>query len=115
MAEALALLTQGLRDIDLAVPLSGHRFLVFLPHTGHAGSVVVADRLRTHIRALTAVSGVTASVGISSFEGFAGPSTQVTFGTMMKAATEAVQKAQAEGGDRVETGQIIRKSRVSMG
>jgi diguanylate cyclase (GGDEF)-like protein len=122
LGETLGLLVAGVRDIDVAVPLGDSRFVVFLPHTPRSGALVVAGRLRERVKALQAFpGGVTASVGVAVAEPPAGkaPSTsgrgghsqagttqsQVSFGGLLKDASEALRRAQAAGGDRVEAAQ----------
>jgi len=106
LAEILRRLTESLRDIDLAVPFAEGRFIVFLPHTPYAGAMVVAERLLQRVKEVEAVpEGLTASLGLAVFEPAAlkGQS-QVSFGTLMKEAGDALRRAQASGGDRVEGG-----------
>ncbi len=106
LAETLKLLVSGVRDIDVAVPVAEGRFVVFLPHTGHDGGLVVAERLRDKLKAQHPVPDMTVSLGMAVFDPGAGrpkDQTQVSFGNLMKDAGEALRKAQAAGGDRVET------------
>jgi diguanylate cyclase (GGDEF)-like protein len=120
LAETLGLLVAGVRDIDVAVPLGDSRFVVFLPHTPRSGALVVAGRLRERVKALQSFPDMTASVGVAVAEPPAGkpspqgkgghsPSgttqSQVSFGGLMKDASEALRRAQAAGGDRVEAAQ----------
>lgn len=103
LAEMLGLLSGGVRDIDVIVPTADGRFVAFLPHTPKAGAVVVAERLRQRVKTLAPLPNITASMGLSVFE----PSpvrgqTQVSFGNLMKDASEALRKAQSAGGDRIE-------------
>ncbi|WP_163782279.1 diguanylate cyclase [Myxococcus vastator] len=108
LAEALGLLVSGVRDIDVAVPLSDSRFVVFLPHTPRSGALVVGQRLRELIKSLTAFEGASASVGVAVSEPppgrgpVAGALAQVSFGSLLKEAGEALRRAQAAGGDWVE-------------
>jgi diguanylate cyclase (GGDEF)-like protein len=108
LAEALGLLVAGVRDIDVAVPFSDSRFVVFLPHTPRSGALVVAERLRERVKSLRGLAGTSASVGVAVSEppaGKAPPSgggAQVSFGGLLKEAGEALRRAQAAGGDRVE-------------
>lgn len=103
LTEALRIVSKAVRDIDLAVPFSEGRYLVFLPHTPREGAQVVAARIRERLAKLEALPGVTASVGLSAYEPGPGHAdAQVSFGALMKDATEALRKAQAAGGDRVE-------------
>jgi diguanylate cyclase (GGDEF)-like protein len=118
LGETLGLLVAGVRDIDVAVPLGDSRFVVFLPHTPRSGALVVAGRLRERVKALQVLPDMTASVGVAVAEPPAGkaptgkghaPSgttqSQVSFGGLMKDASEALRRAQSAGGDRVEAAQ----------
>lgn len=122
LAETLKLLVSGVRDIDVAVPVAEGRFVVFLPHTGHDGGLVVAERLRDKLKAQHPVPDMTVSLGMAVFDPGAGrpkDQTQVSFGNLMKDAGDALRKAQAAGGDRVETHEPRPPSgprdRISMG
>jgi diguanylate cyclase (GGDEF)-like protein len=102
LAEMLGLLSGGVRDIDVIVPTTEGRFVAFFPHTPKVGVLVVAERMRQRVRTLARLPNMSVSMGLSVFE----PSpvrgqTQVSFGNLMKEASEALRKAQAEGGDRV--------------
>ncbi|MDY7230444.1 response regulator [Hyalangium rubrum] len=103
LAEMLGLLSGGVRDIDVIVPTADGRFVAFLPHTPRTGALVVAERLRMRVKTLAPLPNISVSIGLSVFE----PSpvrgqTQVSFGNLMKDASEALRKAQAAGGDRIE-------------
>jgi len=114
LAEALAVVTRCVRDIDLAVPFSDERFLVFLPHTAREGALIVAGRLRDQLSRLGSLPDSTASVGVAAFE--PGLSRQqVSFGTLMKDATEALRRAQAGGGNAVEASEKKSRDRISLG
>jgi diguanylate cyclase (GGDEF)-like protein len=102
LAEMLGLLSGGVRDIDVIVPATEGRFVAFFPHTPKAGALVVAERMRQRVKTLARLPNMSVSMGLSVFE----PSpvrgqTQVSFGNLMKDASEALRKAQAEGGDRL--------------
>jgi diguanylate cyclase (GGDEF)-like protein len=102
LAEMLGLLSGGVRDIDVIVPATEGRFVAFFPHTPKAGALVVAERMRQRVKTLARLPNMSISMGLSVFE----PSpvrgqTQVSFGNLMKDASEALRKAQAEGGDRL--------------
>ncbi|HSP79577.1 MAG TPA: response regulator, partial [Myxococcaceae bacterium] len=76
---------------------------IFLPHTPYEGALVVAERLRQRVKEVEAVEGLTASLGLAVFEPSAAKGqAQVSFGSLMKEAGEALRRAQAEGGDRIE-------------
>ena len=103
LAETLGLIAGGVRDIDVIVPATEGKFVAFLPHTPRMGALVVAERLRQRVRTLSRLPNLSVSMGLSVFE----PTpvrgqTQVSFGNLMKDASEALRKAQADGGDRVE-------------
>lgn len=114
LTEALSLITRGVRDIDLAVPFSEGRFLVFLPHTPRDGAVVVAVRARERLAKMEKGRGITSSIGIASFE--PGPNMPpVSFGSLMKDATEALRKAQLSGGNKIEGAARVKRDRISIG
>jgi diguanylate cyclase (GGDEF)-like protein len=95
-------ISEGLRDIDVAVPFAEGRFIIFLPYTPHEGAMVVAERLRQRVKQVESVQGLTASLGVAVFEPSAAKGqAQVSFGSLMKEAGEALRRAQSEGGDRV--------------
>ena len=103
LAEMLGLLSGGVRDIDVIVPTAEGRFVAFFPHTPKTGALVVAERLRQRVKTLAPLPNISVSMGLAVFE----PSpvrgqTQVSFGNLMKDASEALRKAQASGGDRLQ-------------
>jgi diguanylate cyclase (GGDEF)-like protein len=105
LAEILRKLSEGLRDIDLAVPFAEGRFIVFLPHTPYEGAMIVAERLLQRVKEVESVPGLTASLGLAVFEPAAVKGqAQVSFGTLMKEAGDSLRRAQAAGGDRIEGG-----------
>jgi diguanylate cyclase (GGDEF)-like protein len=117
-AEVLQALSGLTRDIDLLMPFGGDKYLVFLPHTPRAGCMTVAKRVVGKLKRLDAFPGGTASVGVASYDPKLEPRAQVSFGALVREATAALKKAQAEGGDRVvapESQPLPRKSRISMG
>lgn len=114
VAEALGAVTRCTRDIDLALPFGDERFLVFLPHTPRSGALVVAGRLRDHLATLKTLPEATASVGVATFEPGVDAKSQVSFGSLMKDATEALKKAQAAGGNAVEAGEKKSRDRISL-
>jgi len=61
--EVLVLLTRSVRDIDLVIPFSENRFLVFLPHTPRDGAVVVASRMHAQVARARASRGSPARSG----------------------------------------------------
>ncbi|RKH56288.1 diguanylate cyclase [Corallococcus llansteffanensis] len=106
LAEALGLLTAGVRDIDVVVPFAESRFVAFLPHTPRSGARVVAERLRERMPSLKTLPGATASVGVAVSEPSSGGKglTQgagLSFGGLLREAGEALRRAQMGGGDSV--------------
>lgn len=116
LAEAFGTVVKGTRDIDLCAPFGDEKFLVFLPHTPRDGALVVAGRLREALTKLQGLPHSTASIGVASFEPSGAPTTaQVSFGSLMKDATEALKRAQAAGGNRVDAGGKKSRDRISLG
>lgn len=114
LAETLNAITSGLRDIDLAMPSSQDRLLVFLPHTPRDGALTVANRIRGRVAKMKGVKDATCSIGIASFAG--GPTkAQISLGTLMKDASEALKRAQAAGGDKAEAAEVVKRDRISIG
>jgi two-component system, cell cycle response regulator len=111
LGEVLGVLAGQLRDIDLAVPFAGERFVVLMPHTRGAGGLTVARRLCARIRAHAGPVRVTASAGVCSHPGGG----SVSFGALVKRAAEALARARSAGGDRAELSDPPRRDRISMG
>lgn len=112
LADLLGLVKASLRDIDLAVPFADERLVVLMPHTGADGAVRVARRLCAKIRDRTGAPLLTASAGVASH---AGDGT-VSFGGLVKRAGEALARARAQGGDRAESADPLKKrDRISIG
>jgi len=112
LAELLGVVTRTLRDIDLAVPFADERIVVMMPHTGADGGLRVARRLCAAIRDHAGAPWVTASVGVASH---AGDGT-VSFGALVRRAGAALARARAEGGDRAEPADPVKKrDRISIG
>ncbi len=104
--ESLEVLSALLRDIDVAMPFAGDKFLLFLPHTPLRGATVVAGRVVEKLSRLEALPGGTASVGVACFEPRPNSKEkdqpQVSFGSLVREATAALKRAQAAGGARFE-------------
>ncbi len=112
LAELLGLVTGSLRDIDLAVPFSGERLLVLMPHTKADGALGVARRLCAKIRDRAGAPRLTASAGVATHGGDG----TVSFGGLVKRAGEALARARAGGGDRAEPAEPVKKrDRISIG
>ncbi len=118
LGEALSVITRGIRDIDLAIPSGENRFLIFLPHTPRAGALFVASRLQDRLGRLTLMAGATVSVGVAAYEPSStasGVDAQIGFGVLMREVTEALARALAAGGNRVEaSGEKKKPDRISL-
>ncbi|MFY3744069.1 GGDEF domain-containing protein [Anaeromyxobacter sp. Red801] len=112
LAEVLGLLAASVRDIDLAAPFAGERFVVLMPHTRAEGGLQVARRLCARIRERGAGEGITVSAGVAGHDGGG----TVSFGGLVKRAAEALTRARAAGGDRAEPADPPRpRDRIVMG
>jgi len=110
LGEMLALVVGGVRDIDLPLLYDAERLLVFMPHTDALGARTVAQRLVRRARSHPA--GITASVGVSSFDGEG----TMSFSTLVRGAADALVQAQGRGGDQAEQGTgKPRRERASKG
>ncbi len=112
LGELLGVVTGSLRDIDAAAPFAGERFIVMMPHTKAEGAMRVARRLCAKIRDRAEPPKLTASIGVAAH---AGDGT-VSFAALVKRAGEALARARAQGGDRVEAADPVKKrDRISIG
>jgi len=103
LASLLRHIASSVRDIDLAVPSSEGRFLVFLSHTPREGARTAATRIVQRVAKLELKPQVTVSIGLACYE--PGPENdKVSFGALMREAAESLKRAQREGGGRVEGG-----------
>ena len=99
--EALEVVTGAVREIDVSASLGDGRLMLFLPHTTRDGALRVAGRVRDGLaQRLSSLPGATISVGVAAYEPGA-PVRQVSFGSLMKDASEALRRAQAAGGNAV--------------
>lgn len=99
LAEALAIVTAALREIDLAVPFPDERIAVLLPLTSRAGALGVASRILNRVRHAETPLHMTLSAGVASHdEKDEGP---VSFASLLRGAAEALSRARAAGGDQV--------------
>lgn len=115
-SEALEGLSVLLRDIDVAMPFADDKYLLFLPHTPLKGCTVVAGRVVERLSKLDSFQNGTVSVGVASFDPMVNPKEQVSFGGLVRQATEALKKAQEAGGNRFFAPEPPKKkNRISMG
>jgi len=100
LVRAGALVSESLREIDIAARYGGEEFAVILPETSRAGAAVVADRIRRHLAADFARRrsgpGVTLSAGVAGYPEDAGTAEE-----MIRRADEALYRAKADGKNRV--------------
>lgn len=116
-AESLEVLSALLRDIDVAMPFGEDKYLLFLPHTPLKGATVVAERVVQKLKALETFPNGTVSVGVASHDPGVAKRDQVSFGGLVREATDAMKRAQEAGGDRFDAPVVARpkKNRISMG
>jgi PleD family two-component response regulator len=116
--EASLAIHKVIRDIDLTVPFADDKYLVLLPHTPRDGAMIVASRLQAQLSKLASFEGGTASAGVASYEPKSWTKDHVSFGGLMREATEALLKAQANGGGQIEGAAMAPKTkrdRISIG
>lgn len=102
-AEVLEVLSSIIRDVDIAMPFSDDRFLLFLPHTPRVGAGVVAGRVVERLKSLSSFPRCTASAGVACFEPAPGAErSQVSFAALVREAGEGLTRAFAAGGNRAE-------------
>jgi len=110
LGELLALDAGTVRDIDLPLLYNEERLLVFMPHTSGRGALEVARRVVHRVRSHPA--DLTVSAGVSTFDGEG----TMSFSTLVRAASDALLRAQTGGGDRADhAGGRAPRDRVSMG
>lgn len=121
-AEALEGLSVLLRDIDVAMPFASDKYLLFLPHTPLQGCRVVAGRVVERLSKLDSFQNGTVSVGVASFDPAVKPKEQVSFGGLVREASEALKLAQQAGGNRFQAPELPppppkkkKRDRISMG
>jgi diguanylate cyclase (GGDEF)-like protein len=95
---------RSLRDTDLAVQYSPERVILLMPHTDLQGALVVTGRICDRVARATLqhedqVLRPTISAGVS---GAGAASREFSFGELVKHAQQALERAAAAGGNRVE-------------
>ncbi len=101
LAQVVELLKAESRSSDFLGRLPDDRLLTVVPHTGAAGTEVMAERILAgardlEFRAGDRTLGVTLSIGFSYNEG----NDTMFFDALLEAADEALDDAQSQGGDR---------------
>jgi diguanylate cyclase (GGDEF)-like protein len=98
LASAQELLARNLRETDLVSAFHPGSWVVFLPHTPAEGALTVAERLREKVTGLERTF-LTASAGVAVH--IPGEKVgELSFGTLYRAATDALAQARGEGGGR---------------
>jgi PleD family two-component response regulator len=123
-SECIAGISELIRDIDVAMPFAEDKYLVFLPHTPRAGAGIVAERIVKKLATIPSFEKGTASVGLASFDPKLDPKATVSFGSLVREASQALKRAQESGGNKVEAPALPeqpaeapkpKKNRISMG
>ena len=94
---------QSARGEDFVGRLGGDEFLLVLPQTDSAGSLITAERIKKKLDSMELVAStgerldfITYSMGIASY-----PASAETKDELIRAADEAMYRAKKAGGDRV--------------
>ncbi len=95
-------LVRDIRDIDIPVLFAEQKILVVMPHTPIEGAVVVADRIREHVKKIKPPSSLTqlalsVSVAVASTAG----GEETSFGKIVQQAMRGLEEAAIKGGDLV--------------
>lgn len=94
-------LREAIRVDDVAARWGGEEFLVLLPHTGAAGGLLVAERIRLGIADAEPIDGnVTASIGLAVLRDGAD--------LLLREADHALYEAKADGRNRTNVAGLTR-------
>ncbi len=102
LSRMVHLLTESLREEDVATRYGGEEFTVTLPATSKTGAAVVAERARQSIESGLACDadqpgGLTVSIGVATF-----PADAIETAELIRRADRALYSAKARGKNRVE-------------
>ncbi|HET19614.1 MAG TPA: GGDEF domain-containing protein, partial [Chromatiales bacterium] len=98
LRQAAATLLRAVRDSDLVARIGDSRFALALPHCAAEDALRVGERCHQAIEGLWPFGmQVTASVAVASFN----PDLDVDFDTLLARTCRTVDRARAEGRDRV--------------
>jgi len=96
LVKTASLMTQSLREVDIAARYGGEEFALILPDTPRLGALVVADRIRKrvdeHFRRRKGGPTVTMSGGVATF-----PDDASDLEQLIKRADEGLYRSKAEG------------------
>jgi diguanylate cyclase (GGDEF)-like protein len=104
LVELAEIMRRSVRDVDILVRYGGDEFVVILPESTVDTARMVAERLRRSInnhdflRRASGKARLTASIGIAGF-----PDHAKTKQELVKKADEAMYRAKAAGGNRIQT------------
>jgi diguanylate cyclase (GGDEF)-like protein len=100
LMKAASLMTQSLREVDIAARYGGEEFALILPDTPRMGAFVVADRIRKrveeHFRRRKGGPAVTLSGGVATF-----PDDAADLEQLIKRADEGLYRSKGDGKNRV--------------
>jgi two-component system cell cycle response regulator len=100
LVKAASLMTQSLREVDIAARYGGEEFALILPDTPRMGAFVVADRIRKrvdeHFRRRKGGPVVTMSGGVATF-----PDDAADLEQLIKRADEGLYRSKSNGKNRV--------------
>ena len=100
LMKSATLVSESLREIDIAARYGGEEFAVILPDTPRTGAFVVADRIRRrveeHFRRRKEGPRVTLSGGVATF-----PDDAADLEQLITRADEALYRSKAQGKNRV--------------
>jgi diguanylate cyclase (GGDEF)-like protein len=100
LMKAASLVTESLREIDIAARYGGEEFALILPDTPRTGAFVVADRIRLriheHFKRKRGSFPVTVSGGVATF-----PEDGTEPDDLVKRADEGLYRSKAEGKNRI--------------
>ena len=100
LTKVASLMTQSLREVDIAARYGGEEFALILPDTPRMGAFVVADRIRKrvdeHFRRRKGGPAVTMSGGVATF-----PDDAADLEQLIKRADEGLYRSKSDGKNRV--------------
>jgi diguanylate cyclase (GGDEF)-like protein len=100
LTKTASLMTQSLREVDIAARYGGEEFALILPDTPHMGAFVVADRVRKrveeHFRRRKGGPAVTMSGGVATL-----PDDAADLEQLIKRADECLYRSKSGGKNRV--------------
>ena len=103
LREFAEVLSQNVREIDIAVRWGGEEFGVILPGTDTSGAVEVAERVRAALAERSIVSRDGERIRVTASFGVAASSRGMIAETLIEAADDALYRAKRAGKDRVYT------------